>query len=189
MAVAPRGGKGARMKVLPISLLEPTLAGVRGLRQGSLCRPGSLLKTIRPGDRLWVREPFHLPDAFDDFAPTAAIRRFAKVAYAIDGAPPGFGRRRFAREMPRDAHRMHLVVLTAVVRRLQSVNDDEASANGFGSRDGFARAWDEENRAARSVTGDRVRWADDPIVTWLLIRPRFEPLSLADFAKPARTAA
>ncbi|MFB0875502.1 MULTISPECIES: hypothetical protein [unclassified Sphingobium] len=176
------------MKLLPISLTEPTLARIRGLRLTALRRPGDLLAEVQPGDRLWVREPFHLTEQWDHWSPTAARDRGAVPFYAIDGGE-GLGRRRFAREMPREWHRMHLV-LTAVQRcPLQSIGEDEALAEGYASRAGFAAQWDRENSPSRSITGDRIRWADNPTVTWMTFRPVFEPLSNAAFAARGRAAA
>jgi len=177
------------MRILPISLTEPTLAPIRGLRLGTIRRPAGLLSSCRAGDRLWVREPFHLGAAFDAFSPTAAIARGATPRFAIDGPAEGVGRRRFAREMPRDCHRLHLVLTAVRLEPLPDISEETAMAETRLSRQAFAQAWDEENRPARNITGARVRWADNPKVTVLTFRPVFEPLGNADFAGRERVAA
>lgn len=178
------------MRTLPVSLALPTLARIRGLRQSVIWRPGPLLASLVEGDRLWVREPFHLPVAFDGHAPTTALRRFApRVAYAIDGAPPGYGRRRFAREMPRAAHRMHLLVHSALPMRLDKVTDDECAANGLLDRAHFARMWDIENPTGQSVSGGRVGWADNPPVTRIRFSPVFAPLPAGAHVRPEASPA
>lgn len=164
------------MRTLPVSLALPTLARIRSLRQSVIWRPGPLLATLVDGDRLWVREPFYLPAAFDDHAPTAALQLFASVAYAIDGAPPGFGRRRFAREMPRAAPRMHLLVQSALPMRLHEVTDDECYDNGLIYRARFARMWDIENPTGQTMSGGRIGWAANPPVTRIRFTPVFAPL-------------
>lgn len=174
------------MRTLPVSLALPTLARIRSLRQSVIWRPGPLLASLVEGDRLWVREPFYLPAAFDGHAPTAAISLGASIAYAIRRAPPGFGRRRFAREMPRAAHRMHLLVHSALPMRLQDVPDFECAANGLLDRAHFARMWDTENPTGQSVSGGRVGWADNPSVTRIRFTPVFAPLP---DAAPARAEA
>ena len=179
------------MRILPISLTEPALARVRGLRQSVIRRPGELLARCRAGDRLWVREPFHLPAAFDGFSPSQAAERGAKIAYAIDGTPDGFGRRRFARTLPRDCHRMHLVLTEVTTGQLQDITDLEIQRDhGLVDRVAFVANWNAAERAhARSIAGTPISWADNPRVTILRFQPVFAPIANIDFANREKAAA
>lgn len=177
------------MRILPISLTEPTLARVRGLRQSVIRRPGELLARCRAGDRLWVREPYHLLAAFETFSPTQAVERFATIAFAIDGVPDGFGRRRFARTLPRDCHRMHLVLSEVSTGWLQDISDEEIQRDhGLADRVAFAATWNEVE-AANSIAGTPTSWADNPRVTILRFQPVFAPIANAEFANREKAAA
>ena len=178
------------MRILPISLLEPTLANIRGLRLRLIRRHGTLLAGCKPGDRLWVREPFHLPEAFDHHSPVEALAKFATIWFAIDGAAPGgYGRRRFARELPRDAHRMYLRLTAVRTEQLQAIDDADIAAHGFRDRTAFAADWNRQTAPAATISGARLRWADDPPVTVLAFDPVFQPIATADFASRTRAPA
>jgi hypothetical protein len=173
----------------PVNLLEPEIALLRRPGEGYVLRPGStacpgLLGRARPGDRLWVREPFHLDARFDDRAPTAALQ-FGPVEAGVywpadhDGGtlPAGIGRRRFAREMPRLLHRAHLVVRSVRFVRLHDLSDCDILVQGFGDRDRFKLHWDAVHAPqARSISGSAIRWKDNPWIVELLVQWRGVPL-------------
>jgi len=143
-------------------------------------RPRGLLDSARPGDRLWVREPFRLATRFDAFAPTQALLAGDKfVAFvADDDQPDGAGRQRFAREMPRSIHRAHLVIVSNVPARLQELDDHDAIACGFLNRAAFARNWDAVLKGGKfSISGTKIRWSDNPAVNVISFKLVRSPLS------------
>ncbi|HEX7693895.1 MAG TPA: hypothetical protein VF409_05365 [Sphingomonas sp.] len=156
------------MTDLPISFTE---AYARKLHAGEMTqarRPRGLLDQLKPGDRLWVREPFHLPARFDHVAPTQAlIAPGIEIAWTATDAPqpPWAGRQRFAREMPKALHRAHLIVRSLRQERLQDLSDDDAVACGFINRMIFQRHWDHMLKGGKfSVSGTAIRWQDNPAV-------------------------
>lgn len=158
------------MTDLPISFTVELIRQLRGGGISQLRRPHGLLARVVPGDRLWVREPFHLDERHEGTAPTSVLRidPVPRIFYAAEAGdpPPGFGRRRFARIMPRAFHRMHLRIVAARDQRLQDLTDADARAEGAASRHAFADRWDRINAPQmRSITGDAIRWPDNPRVT------------------------
>lgn len=124
-----------------------------------------------PGDWLWVREPW---------APGSPGGSAAR--YQADGAEAAPGVEwQPARTMPRELSRLRL-------ERLRDIPDEDlpaegrlwregAPAGGETEREGFARWWDSLH--ARPGT----RWADDPWVWVLGVRPCADPpdgIPLAD---------
>lgn len=173
------------MRCIPLNIAEPQ---IEPLSRGSLTelrRPSSArLEVLRPGDILWIREPFHLPARCDWMSPTQAIEQGAAIegpavpVFVADAAAmaalsglPSFGRRRAARELPRAIHRQHLVLTGLRRELLQDANDDAIRAEGFASRADYARAWDANLKAfkcwdlaqRRYVTA-AASWADNPVV-------------------------
>ena len=157
----------------PISFTD---ANVRQLRAGNKTqtrRPGTRLMAYKPGDRLWVREPFRLIKRFDNIAPLQALRLHAEVAsWPVDepvdhALASDIGRRRYAREMPRALHRMHLVLRGIRSERLQAISDTDASAEGVAHVAAYAALWDTLHAGGKTIAGTPVRWAQNPIVTVL----------------------
>ena len=156
----------------PISFLVPDILGIRAGRKVQARRPKGMLARCAAGDRLWIREPFRLAGQVDHLAPTSAFDRDRSIWFAADGpSPAGFGRPRFAREMPRGCHRAHLLLNFVGIEPLQAINDEGARAEGCADRAAFRDAWDAQVLAGggsgRSITGERIRWCDNPIVTVL----------------------
>lgn len=102
----------------------------------------SPLRRAEPGDRLWVRESFRLPNSFDGDSPCGAwcrVRRpytpnvfyeaggKVKAAGANEGVP---GKLRPSIHMPRWASRLTLHVEAVRVEPLQAINDSDARAEG-----------------------------------------------------------
>lgn len=93
-----------------------------------------------PGDRLWVRETWAMPRAFDAHSPTTALRRTRGLPnrfYRADekiisaGAYTGErGRWRSPIHMPRWASRLTLTITDVRVERLQDITEADAQAEG-----------------------------------------------------------
>ncbi|PZQ56240.1 MAG: hypothetical protein DI555_06400 [Novosphingobium pentaromativorans] len=152
------------MKPQPFTIIEPQIERLVDGCLSRLYRPVGRLKAIRPGDLLWVREPFHLPREFEHKSPVQAELRGARPTFVTDiltpEPEPTLGRRRFARELLRVWHRHHLQVAYVGRAALQSITIDEILAQGFTHRAAFARAWD-KNLALSN--GDQV-WKNNPEV-------------------------
>ena len=159
------------MSILPIPIIEPQIALVTSGALTVLWRVSPQLAGIRKGDRLWVREPFHLPRGLNHLSPTIAARRMAsngEVPYfAADLAPDApktddwLGKRRAARELLKAWHRQHLMVGHLEYRRLISVTEPEAKEQGYTNTQHFLRSWD----ANLMFGGHDVRVAHNPMVT------------------------
>jgi hypothetical protein len=153
------------MNPKPIALLEPVLGNVmagtcRRLRRAA----GGTLDAIQPGDRLWIRELYHLNARFDALRPSAAVREGAWPAFAHEfwrkPKPAGLGKRRMARELLREWHRHHLLVTAVERQRLQDITAAEAAAEGYRTRHFWAIEWDRN----AFVHYARNRWEDNPAV-------------------------
>ncbi len=92
----------------------------------------------KPGDRLWVREPWRLPARYDAMPPRSIVLLDGdSVWYDVDGvAPHGcyadsrYGRKRNALHTPRWAARTFLRVTDVRAQRLQEISEDDAAAEG-----------------------------------------------------------
>lgn len=131
-------------------------------------RPGypSFKVKFVPGDRLWVREAWRLPNSFDEDSPVRAATRVhpsfkPNVFFEADGAVRSAGaatgkpgRLRASMHMPRWASRLTLPVADVRVQRLQDISEEDARAEGAELdqallagglkatyRGGFARIW------------------------------------------------
>lgn len=165
-ALAMGGVEGRAPIALPLALTEPTLQAVIAGTCRAIRRPsGGQLERIRPGDRLWIREPFHLAQKFNGLSPSAVHKFGGRPTFATDidlrqAEAHGLGRRRFAREMPRVWHRHHLIVREIRREALQAVSVDEALAEGFSGRGAWAAAWD------RNLGYFAVAPSGTPLATW-----------------------
>lgn len=155
---------------VPVSILEPTIGAVMDGRCRQLWRPlGGMYAHCPIGDRLWVREAFYLSVEFERVAPTVAEMRGALPTFAADITPaaaaePGWlGKRRMARMLPKVWHRQHLVVTGKDTRRLQSITEAEARAQGFEDMSAFAEAWDRMIQ----LSGWGFEWAQAPLAVVL----------------------
>lgn len=171
---------------LPIAIVEPTIAAVIAGTCTRLRRPpGKLLHRITAGDKLWVREPFHLDAKFNTWAPLAAATMRARPTFAVDlparaGAATslGLGKRRFSRELPKQWHRQHLVTTAVRRERLQAITLAEIEAEGFADRAAYIAAWDRNlGYFTRSAdTSKPGSWDTDPEVLVIEFRRVAEPL-------------
>lgn len=179
------------MKILPISFTAPLFTRIRAGEIVQTRRPRGLFDKLQHGDLLWMREPFHLDARFDDVSPSQALTMVPgqRIAFTADGAPAApFGRRRFARELPRIAHRAHLVVGLVRLERLHDVTDADARAEGYPDRAAYRTAWDELHApGTRTITGDATRWSDNPAVT--VIAFTFAAAPIAQLANQLKDAA
>lgn len=164
----------------PVTILPPTLERVLAGSCTRIRRPAtsSALASLRPGDHLWLREQFYLTRSFDFTPPLVALSRGAVPVYARDREvlPPyataDLGRRRFARELPKDWHRFHLEIHAIRRERLHEIPDEDIAAEGHESRERFASAWD----AGVSLSGWRDKWKADPEVLVITFRAFAHPL-------------
>lgn len=155
----------------PISLREPQLAKLLEGSLTALRRPwGPNIARLSHGGRLWVREPFSLPARWNKFSPTSAERAGAIPvftdfnSFGSRATLAQLGRRRFARELLRVWHRQHLLIARVERQRLSEITQSEIAAEGFVSREDYAKAWD-ANLAVSNATGNS--WAEDPLVAVL----------------------
>lgn len=142
--------------------------GVNGLKT-MLCPFGF------PGDRLWVRETWCVYKEYDAYPGGSLGFEDPRVHYCADFddvRPPGFGRRRASRFMPRWASRITLEVEAVRVERIQDISHADAIAEGVVHVMGlgpasaipaadFKKLWDELN--ANRGAG----WAANPFV-WVI---------------------
>lgn len=155
------------MKLLPITLRETQLRMIVDGDQVMLRRPVGMLSRAAKGDRLWIREPFAFEPRFDHLSPTAAASLGARPIFLTDAdaRARNIGATRFARNLPRACHRWHLQVLDAFEQQLQDIDEDDARAEGCSDRRAFAAHWNRVHASdGRSITGARIRWADNPRV-------------------------
>ena len=164
----------------PITILAPTLERVLDGTCTRIRRPAgnSVLGRLKPGDHLWLREQFYLTRSFDFTPPLVALSRGAVPVYARDREvlPPyataDLGRRRFARELPKDWHRYHLEILAIRRERLHEIPDEDIASEGHESRERYAAAWD----AGVSLSGWADKWKADPEVLVITFRAFAQPL-------------
>ncbi len=167
--------------MLPISFTDEMVRLLRSVTKTETRRPVGRLADCRPGDALWVREPFHLSARLDDVAPLAAIQHGAEVAafaadHARDRLPPAVGRRRYAREMPRAFHRMHLVLRGVRTEQLHDIDDAGARAEGVEDRTAYTRLWNAIHASGKTIGLTPVRWTDNPPVMVLTFDVVLAPL-------------
>lgn len=152
------------MKSQPFTIVEPQIERLVDGCLSRLYHPVGRLQAIRPGDLLWVREPFHLPREFEHKSPVQAELRGARPTFVTDietpEPAPTLGRRRFARELLRVWHRQHLQVAYIGRAPLQSITIDEIKAQGFTHRTAFSRAWDKN----LALSNDDHVWKNNPEV-------------------------
>lgn len=162
------------MPDLPITIIAPTIARVLDGTCTALRRPIGSLSSCSVGDRLWIREHFALPRAFESVSPTQALERGATPVWSIDipdlpaYATADLGRRRFARELPRAWHRAHCVIEGLRIERISLISDHEIVREGFESRRQWAACWDAGVNFGPSST--RLRYSADPEVLVVIFR-------------------
>lgn len=100
----------------------------RGIKKHVVRSQPSVWTHVRPGDRLWVREDFFIPDE------PYARRDVALLGYRADQEPGGMVDKhtgwREARLMPRWASRLTLIVTDIRRQRLHEIDEADATAEG-----------------------------------------------------------
>jgi hypothetical protein len=146
---------GKRSEVNPRGMTENWCWWTRDDRAGHGCRVGYV-----PGDRLYVREAFRMPDTFDKDSPIKAAKRVdpthgPNVFYDADGRVRSAGaytgtagKLRPSIHMPRWASRLTLTVSDVRVQRLQAISEEDAQAEGVAKL-----IWDGEGGWYESATG------------------------------------
>jgi hypothetical protein len=164
----------AARNIWPISFTEDNVRAIRVLSKIETRRPAGRLGNCRPGDLLWIREPFHLSAKLDGQAPLQALAHgFAIARFAADwhggmASPsvldPTVGKRRNARELPKALHRYHLIVHNSRREALHAIDDAGARAEGCADRHAYAALWDTIHPGGKTMKGTPVRWSDNPTV-------------------------
>lgn len=115
-----------------------------------------------PGDRLWVRETWHVRGACWSL-PIQSSRAAAPTAfvYAADEPERWDGGWRPSIHMPRWASRLTLRVVGVRVERVDDISAADIKAEGLETRNDWMRAW------GRIYSHPGVRWEDRPWV-WVL---------------------
>ena len=162
----------ARSSTRPINL---STAGARRVFAG-LCSQerrfdSPMFDRAKPGDLLWIREPFRFDGQWDgETSPTRVLRLvpFAAIWFEADGSPPaGFGKCRAGRMLPRERSRGALKVVAVRKAPLQEIDAADRAALGCDEA-AYAREWDRNQRTAISITGGAIApglWSANPHVT------------------------
>ncbi|HEX5539163.1 MAG TPA: hypothetical protein VFX01_05170 [Methylophilaceae bacterium] len=114
-----------------------------------------------PGDRLWVKEAWCTPQAFDHLRPSV-LPMDTPIEYRADGESRNGGKWRTPLFMPRWASRITLEIAAVRMERLQEISEADARAEGMGSEnpvEAYRTLWE-------SLHGMDA-WAKNPWV-WLL---------------------
>lgn len=164
--------------ILPISLREPEIGALMHGDMNVLIRPLGRLAVLKKFDLLWVREPFYIPKIFARRAPTAAAAIPAcRPAFAIDHLPAWFatnagqfGRRRYARELPKAWHRTHLRILGVEQLPLHDIAEADIIGAGHRDRGAFAARWDEDAEFDRYRTDGPDRYSHNPLALRIAFR-------------------
>lgn len=160
------------MKVRPINFAA---SDARRIIDGAIVqerRFGSAVLTLaRPGDWLWLREPFRLEPIWDAVSPAAVLRLTPrpKILFEADSRVPRAdmpGKRRPGYMLPRALSRVCLRVIAVRDAPLHEISPADLAALGRASIDAYAAEWDERRRAALAwFPGDTPGlWAENPIV-------------------------
>lgn len=170
------------MKTMPVTVGFPQIRNLMSGEMTTLLRPrAQRLSMLRPGDLLWVREPWCFDARFEWNTPLSALTLGAKPIFLADFAPDGLpleaGKPRIAYTLPRACHRQHLKVTSVETMRLHDLADAAIEAQGFDNPEDWAHAW---NRSL-SVSGPgRNRFEDNPLVLAIhfarIARPILEPV-------------
>jgi len=167
------------MSTYPITIIEPQIALVTSGALDCLWRVGATMESLDVGDLLWVREPYYLRKSFSNISPTVAHQRGAEPYFATDFRPDmpsaqdWLSGRRVARTLLRVWHRQHLLVHATEERRLHTITDAEARAQGYQHLNHFMRSWDTNTMFA----GRDARWAQNPLATIIHFQRIGEPIA------------
>lgn len=178
---APAPSPAPRLPIVkPITVVEPQLQLLQAGQLDRVIRPdGGMFETLRPGDRLWVREPFHLHHKWNHLSPTAAARFGAQPFFVADGLSEqdwDLGPRRYARNLLRQWHRRHLLVTEAARTPVQALPIAQINGQGFATRAAFAHAWDRNLSLSQGSIGGRALYRNNPDALVLTVQLIAAPL-------------
>lgn len=159
----------------PITVIGIQLEALMAGNLLQLTRPLGALKNCQPGDRLWIREPFHLAAKYNGMPPRAAALTDARPVFLdqLAACPADeLGPRRFARTLLRKWHRQHLLVTTVGRMALQAITPDHARAEGFASLADYRAHWDRNT----DIGGGPARWNRNPTVVTMTFKHVRRPL-------------
>ena len=118
--------------IMSPAMVLASLAGrkteTRRLAWGEDGRPTRWQK-VKPGDRLWIREPWSVRSLYDDRKPSELSRR-ATIDYRADRTLR-IGRARSGRFMPRWASRLTYVDVLPRMEPIQAITREGAIAEGL----------------------------------------------------------
>lgn len=184
------------MSMQPVSIRQPEIGALVAGRMTALIRPIGRLAPLRTGDLLWVREPFHLHRRFDHDKPTRAAALDAVPTFVADHKPAYFaancdelGRRRVAREMPKQWHRQHLRISALDRVQLHDVADDDLRDAGWADFERFRLRWDADATFVGSRLAKLQMWTANPLVLRIAFVRIAAPLPAAPEPEPVMSPA
>lgn len=153
-----------RRNARPLAFRNPELAALEtGLRVFRRLADGALAD-CKPGDLLWIREPYFLDRRYDGHRPTTALNLNARPTFLADvgfhHCDKALGRVHPARELCRPWHRRHLVVRRVTREQLRDITAADLAAAGYRDHEHFAELWNRDI----SMRGCGARWIDNPVV-------------------------
>ena len=164
---------GKKLQTRRVLIPQPTSQGVvhhkhEGYAIGTAVIDGKCVHyrwpLDRPGDALWMREPWAAPAEFDSVRPVE-IPENTPIWYRADGEEhnPARGKWRPGRFMPRKFSTQNLIISNIRIERVQDITPSEVIAEGVpsGKIEDFAALWDRLN--AKRGYG----WDDNP---WVITR-------------------
>lgn len=124
-----------RGKTFSPAMVRALIAG-RKTETRRLATKGAIAQAGAVGDRIYVREHWAVPKAYDDLPPHALggeedVRYLATGDVPRENAHSHFGRMRQAMHMPRWASRITLIITEIRQERLQDITSEEAVAEGI----------------------------------------------------------
>lgn len=149
----------------PISFRLPELRALDDGRLRAFRRlADGVLADVEIGTRLWIREPYFLPVRYDHLKPTSARDIGAQPLFLSDAgyeaSVDGHGKLRTARELCRDWHRRHLVIIGCERQRIRDISAADIATAGYADSHHFRAHWDQDI----SMRGRGARWDDNPVV-------------------------
>lgn len=161
----------------PVTLIGVQLEALLAGNLAYITRPLGALALCQPGDRLWIREPFHLLRQYNGISPTAAALTAARPTFldelgGRDLDALDLGPQRYARTLLRKWHRQHLLIATIGRIALQSITLDQVRAEGFASLADYRAHWDRHTDMGPRSN----RWQHNPTVVTLTFKHVRRPL-------------
>lgn len=177
----------------PVSIRQPEIGALIAGTMTALIRPMGRLAALKPGDLLWVREPFLVAKRFECFKPTTAAAMIGgEPVFSADHDPAWFAanretlsRIRHARELPKVWHRQHLRIDAINRMQLHDVAAADLQRAGWTDRAAFAARWDASVAFPGTELSRPTLWAANPLVLHIAFTRIAAPIPAAA-NKPAR---